>query len=141
MGSVVMRKRSKQAKGMEHVNPSRSDRQRTKVRPWRKHRNPNKMLALDIFIPVHPGQQVRLVEKLQAIRAANQHTFPGTVARYVMKGDEALTTLHMVFIWKDSETFAETIRQENLRAFQDELTDVLDWTEATYSMKEILIHR
>lgn len=99
-----------------------------------------KMLAMDILVPVRPGQQTYLIEKLQVIQHANRHTFPGTIARYVLKGDEAFTTLHIVLIWKSIEMPAETIRREDLQAFQNELNDVLDWEKAEYSMDEVIIH-
>jgi hypothetical protein len=34
----------------------------------------------------------------------------------------------------------ETIREEDLHAFQQELNGVLDWEKAKYSMNEIIIH-
>lgn len=34
----------------------------------------------------------------------------------------------------------EIVRQEDLRAFQEELPDVLEWEKAEYSMDEMIIH-
>jgi hypothetical protein len=56
------------------------------------------VLATDIHVEVRTVQQERLVEKLKAIQKASRHTFPGTVARYVIKGNVAVTTLQIVFI-------------------------------------------
>jgi len=125
---------------VESFKPKPSGRMRTKAPSWREYRSRGNMLAMDIHVPVRPGQQEQLIEKLHAIQQADLHTFAGTVARYVIKGNEALTTLHILLIWKDIEMPAETIREEDLRAFQEELTDVLDWKKAEYSMNEMIIH-
>lgn len=125
---------------VENFKPKPSGRMRTKAPSWREYRSRGKMLTMDIHVPVHPGQQEQLLETLQAIQRADLHTFVGTVARYVIKGDEELTTLHILLIWKDIEMPAEAVREEDLRAFQKELADVLDWEKAEYSLNEIIIH-
>lgn len=58
----------------------------------------------------------------------------------MIKGNEALTTLHILLIWRDIEMPDETNRREDLQAFQEELHDVLDWKKAEYSLNEIIIH-
>lgn len=112
-----------------------------KVPSWRADQHHDKMLAMDILVPVRPCQQTSLVNKLQAIQQAGRHIFEGTTARYIIKGDAAFTTLHILLIWKDIELPVEATRQKDLQAFQQELHDVLDWGKATYSMNEVIIHR
>src|SRR6266699_2134320 len=56
---------------------------------WRVYNIRSKVLATEILVPVRAGQQGRLVEKLVAIQQANRHTFPGTIARYIIRGDPA----------------------------------------------------
>ncbi len=82
----------------------------------------------------------RLVEKLTEIQRANRHTFPGTIARYIIKGNPELTSIHLFLIWKDTEMPTESIREQSLKAFQDELTDVLEWERAQFSTNEALMH-
>jgi NTP pyrophosphatase (non-canonical NTP hydrolase) len=77
---------------------------------------------------------------LHAIQEANRHTFPGTLARYLIKGDEALTSMQFVLIWKDTDMPDETTRQHDLEALQDELADVLDWETAHTSINETLLY-
>src|SRR5258708_38393922 len=85
------------------------------------------------------GQQARLMEKLTAIQKLDQHTFPGTVARYVVKGDATLKTLQILLIWKTTEMPDETMRKQDFVMFQKELADVLDWETAQTSTNEVII--
>lgn len=125
---------------VESFKPKPTGRVRTKAPSWREYRSRGNMLAMDIHVPVHPGQQEQLLQKLHAIQQVDRHTFTGTVARYVIKGNETFTTLRILLIWKDIEMPVEASREEDIRAFQKELTDVLDWEKAEYSMNEIIIH-
>ncbi len=99
-------------------------------------------LGLDPGIQVHVrvGKQAELLEKVKAIQKANRHTFPGTIARYLITGDEALSSVHFVLIWKDTEMPDETTRQQDLKALQEELADVIDWETALYSTNETLLY-
>jgi hypothetical protein len=97
-------------------------------------------LVTTIQVRVREGQQAKLVEKLKAIQKADRHTFPGTVARYVVKGDAALASVQIVLIWKTTEMPSETTRQQHLEAFQQELADVLDWGSAGHETNEAIIH-
>ena len=60
-------------------------RTRTDPPPWRVYTTRSKVLATEIQVPVRLGQQARLVEKLSEIQRTNRHTFPGTIARYLLK--------------------------------------------------------
>jgi NTP pyrophosphatase (non-canonical NTP hydrolase) len=77
---------------------------------------------------------------LKAIQKGDRHTFPGTVARYVVKGDAALTNAQILLIWKTTEMPDEATRRRDLAAFQEELADVLNWKTAQYNTNEVLIH-
>lgn len=94
----------------------------------------------DIRVQVRAGQQAKLEEKLKTIQKLDRHTFPGTVARYVIKSDEALATVQILLIWKSTEMPDETTRQQDLMLFQEELADVLDWATAQSSTHEVIIH-
>ncbi len=92
------------------------------------------------FKLMRAGQQDRLAEKLKEIQQANRHTFPGTIARYIIKGNPDLTSVHLILAWKDTEMPDEFTREQNLKALQEELSDVLIWEQAQYSTNEALIH-
>jgi len=125
---------------VKNFRPSPSGRVRTKAPPWRSYRSRGKLLVTAIHVQVRSDQQTKLVEKLKTIQKGDRYTFPGTMARYVVKGDTALTTIQIVLVWKTTEMPDEVTRQQDFAAFKEELTDVLDWKTAQYSMNEALIH-
>jgi excisionase family DNA binding protein len=113
---------------------------RTSPPRWRVYSSRSKVLSTEIQVHVRPGKQNKLLEKLKAIQQANRHTFPGTIARYVIKGDEALTSVHFVLLWKDTEMPDEAVQQHDLKALQEELKDVLDWETAISTTNEALMY-
>jgi excisionase family DNA binding protein len=115
-------------------------RLRTNPPRWRTYSSRSKVLATEMQVPVRTGKQEELLHKLAAIQGANRHTFPGTIARYLIKGDEALTCVHIVLLWKDTDMPDETTRQHDLEALQDELADVLDWETAHTTTNETLLY-
>ena len=125
---------------VKQFKPSPSGRMRAKAPVWRVYSSRGTLFITDIHVQVRVGQQTMLLEKLRAIQKAESHTFPGTMARYVIKGDPELTTVQILLIWKDTEMPNNTIREQNLKAFQDEFADVLAWETAQYSTNEAIIH-
>jgi excisionase family DNA binding protein len=113
---------------------------RTSPPRWRVYSSRSKVLATEIQVHVREGKQAELLEKVNAIQKANRHTFPGTIARYLITGDEALSSVHFVLIWKDTEMPDETTRQHDLKALQEELAEVIDWETALYSTNETLLY-
>jgi len=113
---------------------------RTSPPRWRVYSSRSKVLATEIQVHVREGKQAELLEKVNAIQKANRHTFPGTIARYLITGDEALSSVHFVLIWKDTEMPDETTRQHDLEALQEELAEVIDWETALYSTNETLLY-
>lgn len=115
-------------------------RTRTEPPPWRVYNPRSKVLVTEFQVPVRVGERERLLEKLSEIQQANRHTFPGTIARYVIKGNSEWTSLHFFFAWKDTEMPDEHSRENSFKALQDELTDVLEWDRAIYHTNEALTH-
>lgn len=115
---------------------------RTRAEPprWRVYHPRSNILVTEIQVPVRAGQQERLADQLKEIQQANRHTFPGTIARYIVKGNPDLTSVHLILAWKDTEMPDESIRKQHLRALQEELADVLLWEQAQYTTNEALIH-
>jgi hypothetical protein len=129
-----------QEEDVKRFKPGPSGRARTKAPPWRTYRSRGMLLATDIRVQVRSGQQEKLLEKLQLLQQAERHTFSGTVARYVLKGDKKLTTLHFFLVWKDTDTPDEETRRRDLTALKDELADVLDWRTAQEHTDEVILH-
>jgi hypothetical protein len=71
-----------------------------------------------------------------AARSPKKHTFRGSVARSVIVGTETIT---IVLIWKESELPNDTTRQQDIRAFQKDFSE-LDWTTAQYSLDDAPLH-
>jgi excisionase family DNA binding protein len=115
-------------------------RARTKAPDWRVYNIRSKLLVLDIEVPVLPGRQERLLEKLLAIQEGKRHIFPGTMARYVLREDTSFASVSIWLVWKDTEMPGQVIRDEELTAFKAELADVLDWDSASQSTKEGIIY-
>src|SRR5258706_14352724 len=111
-----------------------------KAPSWHAYRSRGTLLVTDIHVPVRVGQQATLMKKLKAMQKLDRHTFPGTVARYVVKSDEELTSLHIMLIWKSTEMPDEEVRRHDLELFQKDLADVVDWERADYSTNEAIIH-
>ena len=125
---------------VEQFKQNPPGRSRTKAPPWRVFNTRSKLLGLGIEVQVLPGQQERLLAKLQAIQEENRHTFPGTLARYVFKEGASLATVSIWLIWKDTEMPDEAKRVEELAAFKAEFADVLDWESASQHTKEGIIY-
>ena len=115
-------------------------RLRTNPPRWRTYSSRSKVLATDMQVPVLPGKQEDLLNTLAQIQESNRHTFPGTITRYLIKGDEAITCVHIALLWKDTDMPDEATRQQDLAAFQHELADVLDWESASTTTNETLLY-
>jgi excisionase family DNA binding protein len=125
---------------VKQFQPSPSGRVRSKAPSWRAYRSRGNLLATEICVSVRKGQQSKLAEKLKTIQKLDRHTFPGTVARYVMQGDETLETLQIFLIWKSTEMPGEEARKRDFASFQEELADVVDWETAQSATNEVMIH-
>ena len=125
---------------VRHFKPSPSGRLRTKAPPWRTYRSHGEIVVTDISVRVRDGQQELLRQCLRTIQETEQHAFAGTIARYVVKGDETLASIRILLIWKSTEMPDEVTRQQALAAFQQALDDVVDWKTAHTTMNECLIH-
>ena len=115
-------------------------RLRTRAPAWRVYHARSKLLGMDIQVQVRPGQQERLLEKLSAVQEENRHTFPGTVARYILKDGPSFTTVSIWLIWKDTEMADEVTREQDFAAFRAEFADVLQWETAHTSLQEGVIY-
>lgn len=125
---------------VKQFKPNIAGRPRKKEPPWRIYRGGDLVFVTDIQVQVRAGQQQLLVEKLRGIQEQKRHTFPGTIARYVLKSHESPTTVNIWLIWKDSEMPDEETRQREFAAFQAEFADVLDWETAQAGTKEGIIY-
>ena len=125
---------------IEHFKLNPPGRVRTKAPNWRVYNDRSRLLGTDIQVQVRAGKQEKLVEKLKALYRKQQHTFQGSIQRYIFQDDAAPITINIWLIWKDTEMPDEAKRERDLEAFKAELADVLDWETAKITMKEGIIY-
>jgi excisionase family DNA binding protein len=115
-------------------------RTRTTPPPWRAYNTRSKVLVTEFRVPIRAGEQERLAEKLSDMQKANLHTFPGTIARYVVTEGPESTSLQFFLVWKDTEMPDDPTRERGLKALKEELLDVLEWERAEYHTGEALLY-
>ena len=136
VGGVYLMSRS----SVEQFKPKPTGRTRTKPTPWRMYRAGAKVRGMDIRVRVREGQQMRLIEKLEAIREQQRHLFPGTMQRHVFENEASLGSVIISLVWKNTDLSDETGLQRALEAFKAEFADVLDWESAQYTTSTAIIH-
>lgn len=107
---------------------------------WRVYAGDVKVLVTEITVQVRAGQQKRLVAKVQTMQKAAEFVFPGTIARYIVYGDEQLSSVQILLIWKSTEMPVEAARQSQLDLFQKDFADVLDWSSARIKTTDALTY-
>ena len=88
-------------------------------------------------VPILPGQREALIERLEALKKSQEHRFTKNVNRYFFEEDGVV---EIILIWRSLEKPTENMYQNNLRAFQQYSEHYLDWNNARYSNKNVLIH-
>ena len=124
---------------IEQVHRNPSGRSTTKQRPWRTYKGNVSVVETEIIAQVRKDQQEVLRKKLQAIGAADQFKFPGTIARYIFQ-EKGQQSIQILLIWKSTNMPEEAILQGYLAMFQQELADVLDWGTAQVHTREALLY-
>lgn len=107
-----------------------SGRPRKTVPVWRVSSGDNALITTTIRVQIRNFDA--FMQRLESLR---QHTFPGTVARYIT---ECTDHLHIILIWKASIMPDET--EHMLNAFRQDTSDVLDWKTAQYEQSNVLMH-
>jgi excisionase family DNA binding protein len=127
-------------KDVENFKAKPTGRVRKKPPAWRAYRAGSKLFITETHVPVREGQRERLEEKLKEMLVSNQHALTGTLHRYIAAGDEELSTVTVVLIWRDVEMPDEATRQQELAAFKQDLADLLDWENATENTNRLLLY-
>lgn len=77
---------------------------------------------------------------MKSIYEAESHLFVGTIQRYVLKDKNPSHMVNILLFWKDIDLPDETMREQELASFKNELADLVDWETAQYSYKEGIIY-
>lgn len=118
---------------VQQFQPGPSGQRRAKAPPWRTYRSRGKLFVTTIDVPLLPGKRKEIKERLAAAGAEQRHTFTRNVWRMVILRSESL---RIEIVWKNTEIPDEATRQQDLRAFQQDFADVLDWGAAILTFDE-----
>ena len=88
---------------------------------------------------VPADKREKLQQRLEELGQKGEHVFPGTVARYIIWSKTHPGALEILLIWR-STTMPEEADREALGRFQRTLVDMLDWSNARYDERQVLLH-
>lgn len=125
---------------VKKFKPKISGRPRKNTPPWHSPPSDNKLLTTSIFVHIQPDQQKMLRRKLEEIKRAGEHIFPGTVARYIIGSKIHPGAVEILLVWRGNVMPDEATREQVLNEFRQASDDVLDWSSAQYDKGEVLIH-
>src|SRR5579859_175985 len=125
---------------IRNFKPNISGRPRTSIPQWRIAREDNTLSQTTIAVQLRKGMHDAFLQRLEEIRGKKEHPLPGTVARYIASSKKQPDTIEITFIWRSSVMPDEATRREALKAFQDALADLIDWTTAHYDDGIIFMH-
>lgn len=120
--------------------PEPTGRQRLFEPRWRAPKAGNGQSITIVFLPIRQGQCQQLRTKLQEIYKQNQHTFPGTVARYITYREQHPEQVQIHLIWRKAIQPSDEERAAALRALQDDLAGELVWEEACWKEYSVMLH-
>ena len=84
-----------------------------------------------------PEASLDAAEIGRRIRAIEEHT---NRTRYITESEAFPGRVEIELVWRGATIRDETVREETLEAFRQELTDVLDWSTAQYSNSRMLLN-
>jgi excisionase family DNA binding protein len=117
-----------------------SGRPRKNTPPWRISSGDNAQFMTLITVQTREGQQAILMQKLEEMRRRGQHIFPGTIVRSIANSETNPGQTIILLIWRGTVMPDEATRQQGLKAFQQTLSDVIDWNTAQYNNSKVLMH-
>ncbi len=127
-------------KDIESFERNPTGRKRKGPPSWRVYKGDVRVLLTEINVPVLAGQQQRLLARIEAMQKADEYVFPGTIARYIVQGDEQLSCIKILLFWKSTEIPAESARESQLAMFQKDFADILDWPGAQIKTTDALTY-
>ncbi len=125
---------------VRNFKPNISGRPRTTIPLWRISPADNLLLYTSIHAQVREGKLDEFRRRLNEIRRAKEHLFPGTIARYVLGSNRTPGFVEIMLIWRISVMPDETARELALEAFKQVLADVVDWDTARFDDGSVFMH-
>ncbi len=125
---------------VQNFKPNIAGRPRKSVLRWRISPENNMLLSTSIVVQIRAGHQDQLMNRLEEIRQSEQHLFPGTVARFIVKSETFPEQVEISLVWRNTVMPDEESRKQGLEQFRKALADVLDWNTAQYNDGTVLMH-
>ena len=125
---------------IKRFKPKISGHPRKNTPIWRTSPENNIQLATSIIVRIRKGQQELLRQKLEEMKVAQEHIFPGTIARYIVGSKTHSKNVEILLFWRSTALPDEETREKALNAFQQSMADVFDWNTAVYDDSEVYLH-
>ncbi len=125
---------------VRNFKPNIAGRPRKSVLRWRISPENNTLLSTSIVVQMRPNRQTELMKKLEEIRRGDEHLFPGTIARFIVKSETLPGQVEISLIWRSTVMPDEAERERALTDFRQALTDIVDWDTARYNNGTVLVH-
>jgi excisionase family DNA binding protein len=124
----------------QNFQRTKRGRSRKTLAIWRKSVGDDFQQLTHITVRVRPGQGRRLEAKLEEIRAGGKHLLPGTIARYIVRGEEKPDEVQIVLVWRNTVMPSAGEREAALAALRAELAEILDWEHAVSEHGRVIMH-
>ena len=125
---------------VQKFTPTIAGRPRKSIPHWRISPENNRLIATVIRVQMRPHCQEAFEKKLETIKQEDRFLFPGTVSRFVRQSEVHPERIEISLVWRSTVAPSKEDREEQLRALQQELDEVLDWSTAEYDQGPILLH-
>ena len=125
---------------VKEFNPKATGRPRTRIPTWRLPVGKNIQYLTIISTYIKSGQQDRFEKKLRDIHGTGKHLIPGTVARYIARGEEKPDDVQIVLVWRSTVMPGKEEREAALRALREEFAEILDWDTARSEYSRVVMN-
>jgi excisionase family DNA binding protein len=125
---------------VKKFKPKISGRPRKNTPAWRTSPEDNMLLTTTILVPVRADQRGKLQRRLEKLKEEGEHTFPGTITRFIVESETIPGQVEISLIWRSTTMPDETQLEQALERFRQALADVLDWDKARYYKGKVLMH-
>lgn len=125
---------------VQKFTPTIAGRPRKSIPHWRISPGNNRLIATVIRVRMRPHCQEPLEKQLEALKQDDRFLFPGTVSRFIRGSEAHPERIEIFLVWRSTAAPSKEDREEQIRALQQELNDVLDWNTAEYDHGPILLH-
>ena len=107
---------------------------------WRRPPQKNLFSLTTVTIRLRPGQGVQLKSKLEEMRQAGAHGFPGTVARYIVYDQHDPGALEIFLFWRETIKPSPDECETALKTFYADFANVLEVETASIGEGKVFMY-